>query len=327
MIFTRGKWYYQFRLNHKMKSQERRLKILLLLQARKKTIGIDYLAEYFGVSRRTIFRDLNFISEMEVPIAYDSIDGYSIPKSYNIPPLMFTEKELSVIMIGLSFMKSQSDSSMVEDAKSVQLKIENVVPESLRVLIETLDKHIIVDPFVKRDPKGTISSDWYIISNSISSQHRIQFNYRDRKEIRTLEPYFLVFYSDHWNMLGYDVEKSGFRNFRLEYISDLLPLSESFLRDNKVTHDSIILGESDGLNHVGIFVELEVWNDFVRTFPVELSVVKKEKRGYHCEFNFNSLMNLNRMLLTYGNSVKILFPIELVDIRTQYLNHMLDSYK
>src|SRR5690606_306579 len=106
-----------------MKSQERRLKILLLLQSRRKNLGVNDLADYFGVSRRTIFRDLNFISEMDVPIAHDSIDGYSIPKGNSIPPLMFTDKEISVIMIGLSFLKSQTDHGMVEDAKSVQLKI------------------------------------------------------------------------------------------------------------------------------------------------------------------------------------------------------------
>lgn len=310
-----------------MKSQERRLKILLLLQARKKTIGIDYLAEYFGVSRRTIFRDLNFISEMEVPIAYDPISGYSIPKTYTIPPLMFTEKELSVIMIGLSFMKSQSDSSMVEDAKSVQLKIENIVPDTLKVLIETLDKHVIVDPFVKRDPSGSISSGWYIISNSISSQNRLQFYYRGVKEVRTLEPYFLVFYSDHWNVLGFDVEKNGFRNFRLEYISELISLKESFERNASITHDSIILGDSDGLNDVVLFVDTKLWNEFVRTFPVELSNVTREGSGFRCEFKFDSLVNLNRMLLSYGDAIKVLFPNDLIRIRMQYLQQMMDSYQ
>lgn len=310
-----------------MKSQERRLKILLLLQARKKTIGIDYLADYFGVSRRTIFRDLNFITEMEVPIAYDPISGYSIPKSYNIPPLMFTEKELSVIMIGLSFMKSQSDPSMVEDAKSVQLKIENIIPDTLRELIDTLDKHIIVDPFVKRDPSGSISSDWYIISNSISSQNRLQFYYRGVKELRTLEPYYLVFYSDHWNVLGRDIEKNSFRNFRLEFISELISIKDTFQRDTSITHDSIILGDSDGLHDVALIVDNGMWNEFVRTFPVELSNVYREGDGYRCEFKFNSLVNLNRMLLTYGDAVKILFPIDLVAIRKQYLQHMIDSYQ
>ena len=183
-----------------MKSQERRLKILLLLQSRRKNLGVNELAEYFGVSRRTIFRDLNFISDMDVPIAHDKVDGYSIPKGYSIPPLMFTDKEISVIMIGLSFLKSQTDSGMVDDAKSVQLKIENVVPEALRGLIRTMDQSIIVDPYLKKNKNTESGADWYAISNCISNYNRISFKYNNVNTLRMVNPYYLVFFSDLWNV-------------------------------------------------------------------------------------------------------------------------------
>lgn len=306
-----------------MKSQERRLKILLLLQSRRKNLGVNDLADYFGVSRRTIFRDLNFISEMDVPIAHDSIDGYSIPKGYSIPPLMFTDKEISVIMIGLSFLKSQTDHGMVEDAKSVQLKIENVVPEALRGLIRTMDQSIIVDPFVKKNHKETMGADWYAISNSISNLNRISFKYKNDKKFRVVNPYYLVFYSDHWNVLGYDLNRKAYRNFRLENIKELNSLDEKFIPDSHISHESIVFGDPDGLYTIRIKVNKSIWLDLLRTLPAEFNSVQENKDHYVCEFSFNSLDNINVFLLRYGNAVNILAPNELIDIRYWYLTTML----
>ncbi|HAC16083.1 MAG TPA: YafY family transcriptional regulator [Bacteroidetes bacterium] len=306
-----------------MKSQERRLKILLLLQSRRKNLGVNELAEYFGVSRRTIFRDLNFITEMDVPIAHDSIDGYSIPKGYSIPPLMFTDKEISVIMIGLSFLKSQTDQGMVDDAKSVQLKIENVVPEALRGLIRTMDQSVIVDPYIKKIQNNEIGADWYAISNCISNHNQISFKYKSAITQRIVNPYFLIYFSDHWNMLGYDIAKKAFRNFRLEKISELISLDEKFVPDSKINHESVVYGDPDGLHTIKIQVNRTIWHDLLRTLPAELTSVVEENSHYICEFSFNSLENINVFLLRYGNDVNVLSPNELKDIRNEYLRSMM----
>lgn len=307
-----------------MKSQERRLKILLLLQSRRKNLGVNELAEYFGVSRRTIFRDLNFISDMDVPIAHDTVDGYSIPKGYSIPPLMFTDKEISVIMIGLSFLKSQTDSGMVEDAKSVQLKVENVVPEALRGLIRTMDQSIIVDPYLKKNKNTESGADWYAISNCISNYNRISFKYNNVNTLRMVNPYYLVFFSDHWNVLGYDVIKKAFRNFRLEKITQLISLDEKFSPDRNINPETLVYGDHDGLHSIKIQVNKSIWHDLLRTLPAELTNVEEQSLHYICEFSFNSLENINLFLLRFGNSLKILLPIELKYIRHAYLRTMLD---
>lgn len=307
-----------------MKSQERRLKILLLLQSRRKNLGVNELAEYFGVSRRTIFRDLNFISDMDVPIAHDTVDGYSIPKGYSIPPLMFTDKEISVIMIGLSFLKSQTDSGMVEDAKSVQLKVENVVPEALRGLIRTMDQSIIVDPYLKKNKNTESGADWYAISNCISNYNRISFKYNNVNTLRMVNPYYLVFFSDHWNVLGYDVIKKAFRNFRLEKITQLISLDEKFSPDRNINPETLVYGDHDGLHSIKIQVNKSIWHDLLRTLPAELTNVEEQSLHYICEFSFNSLENINLFLLRFGNSLKILLPNELKYIRHAYLRTMLD---
>ena len=71
-----------------------------------------------------------------------------------MPPLMFNSKELA-IMIGLNFVKSQVDQQMVQDATGVELKIKNVLPDELKVLMSSLEEHTIVDPYFQwKSEKG-----------------------------------------------------------------------------------------------------------------------------------------------------------------------------
>lgn len=117
-----------------MNSSERRLKLMLMLQQPGEKLTVEQIAEKFGVSRRTIFRDFNALQEINVPVTWDKYAGYGMMKGYKIPPLMFTSKELGTVMVGLNFVKSQIDSGLVEDAEGVELKIKNVLPLELRDL-------------------------------------------------------------------------------------------------------------------------------------------------------------------------------------------------
>ena len=86
-----------------MNSSERRLKLILLLQrpGRKKTV--QELANIFGVSRRTIFRDFNALSEINVPIKYDRYTGYGLVEGYKNAPLNVQFKRISYNNGGFEF--------------------------------------------------------------------------------------------------------------------------------------------------------------------------------------------------------------------------------
>lgn len=105
-----------------MKSSERRLKLMLLLQKPGDKLTVDEIAKKFGVSRRTIFRDFNALQEINVPVTWDKYAGYGMMKGYKIPPLMFSEKELATIIVGLNFVKTQIDNGLTEDAEGLSSK-------------------------------------------------------------------------------------------------------------------------------------------------------------------------------------------------------------
>jgi len=85
----------------RLKSSERRMKLILMLQESKKRLTVDELADTFGVSRRTIFRDFNVLSEIEVPVTWDEYSGYGIMDGYKVPPLCSTQESSPQLWLGL----------------------------------------------------------------------------------------------------------------------------------------------------------------------------------------------------------------------------------
>ncbi|MCC5904927.1 MAG: HTH domain-containing protein, partial [Balneolaceae bacterium] len=196
----------------RLKSSERRMKLILMLQESNKKLTVKELAETFGVSRRTIFRDFNVLSEINVPVTWDEYSGYGIMDGYKIPPLMFTSRELATIMVGLNFVKSQVDKMLIDDAKGVEVKIKNVVPDNMKIFMKSLDNRTVVDPFLHFGHEKKEGGNWYLVSSAISQKKSMEFSYRSKQDKkvteRKIDPYLLVFYRDHWNVIGYSHKRN-----------------------------------------------------------------------------------------------------------------------
>ena len=222
-----------------MKSSERRLKLMLLLQQPGRKLTVEEIAEKFGVSRRTIFRDFNALQEINVPVTWDKYAGYGVMPGYKVPPLMFTPKELATIMVGLNFVKSQIDEQLVNDAHGVELKIKNVLPDDLKELMSSLEERTIVDPYMKFGAEKKKGGDWYLLSSAIAQKKRVEFQYTTKSgktEIRKVDPLLLVFFEDHWNMIGRSHLRGEIRNFILQNMREIRILEEIVAIKNKNCH-------------------------------------------------------------------------------------------
>ena len=56
------------------------------------------LADRFGVSVRTIYRDIKALEKAGVPIVTEEGKGYSLMEGYRIPPVMFSENEANALL-------------------------------------------------------------------------------------------------------------------------------------------------------------------------------------------------------------------------------------
>ncbi len=74
------------------KKFDRVVAILTQLQS-KRIVKAQELADRFGVSLRTIYRDIKTLESSGVPISSEAGVGYSIMEGYKLPPVMFTREE------------------------------------------------------------------------------------------------------------------------------------------------------------------------------------------------------------------------------------------
>ena len=312
-----------------MNSAERRLKLILLLQrpGRKKTV--QELADIFGVSRRTIFRDFNALSEINVPIKYDRYTGYGLVEGYKMPPLMFNSKELATIMVGLNFVKSQVDQQMVQDATGVELKIKNVLPNELKALMTSLEEHTIVDPYLRFNSNQKKGGDWYLISAAIADKKRMQFTYTTKagsRTMRKIDPYLLVYFQDHWNVVGWSHRRGDIRSFILDRIVSPVILEENWLPKPKMSVDSLIFRYNELKKIVVLDVEKSEIERIRAILPAKIIRLEQNKpKKIRITFEFDNMLFLNHWLLQFGTTVKIIKPEILISLQKQTLQAMIND--
>lgn len=70
------------------------------LRARRTGVTAQALAERFGVTLRTMYRDLDSLREAELPVRADRGrgGGYALDRNYTLPPVNFTAREAAVLV-------------------------------------------------------------------------------------------------------------------------------------------------------------------------------------------------------------------------------------
>jgi len=81
-----------------MRKQSRLFAIAEALRARRTGVTAGELAQRFGVTLRTIYRDLDALQDAGLPLRADRGrgGGYALDKSYQLPPINLTAREAAL---------------------------------------------------------------------------------------------------------------------------------------------------------------------------------------------------------------------------------------
>lgn len=83
-----------------MKRSSRLFALAETLRARKTGVTAEELADRFGVSVRTIYRDLESLGDAGLPLLAERGrgGGYALERGYSLPPVNFTAREAAVLV-------------------------------------------------------------------------------------------------------------------------------------------------------------------------------------------------------------------------------------
>ncbi|MBZ0289322.1 MAG: YafY family transcriptional regulator [Anaerolineae bacterium] len=216
-----------------MNRTDRLLAIVLELQARKH-IRAEDLAATFEVAKRTIYRDIQALSESGMPIVAIPGQGYSLVEGYFLPPLTFTRDEAIMLLLGTDFMAQNFDAQYREAAQSAGRKITAVLPDRLRKEVEYLENSIRFVALNGNFAPETLQK----LRGAIIQRRTTRFRYHARSRddqpsessSREADPYALLHIGGTWVLIAYCHLRRDIRHFRLDRMEEVTVLDPVFKR-------------------------------------------------------------------------------------------------
>ena len=196
-----------------------RLFQLTLLLGREKVLTGAWLAERLGVSRRTVYRDIEDLAASGVPIEGEAGVGFRLRRGYHIPPLMFTEEELQTLVFGARLVQSCADDGLGKAAEAVLAKVDAALPAHLKPWLE--DTGLLVPDFrVSPEIKRALQK----LRAAVSGRHLIFFAYTQGDGVAIdvqLRPLCLRYLGGTWTLGGWSEREAAFRVFRVYRMAGL----------------------------------------------------------------------------------------------------------
>src|SRR5699024_10502069 len=164
----------------------------------------------------------------------------------------------------------------------------------------------------------------------IAEGRTIQFDYLRTSDkqftVRRINPYLLVFYGDHWNLIGHSHKRNGLRNFILDQITNIKPTKKTFTPQN-IDIKALIYRPEEMSHKITIEVKEAVFEQFLANLPAQVISKERAKDNYTIKFKFNNLNYINEWLLQFADNIKIIAPKALIEKRVKKLTKMIEKQK
>lgn len=197
-----------------MNRMDRMMAIVMALQQRSETA--QSLADKLEVSKRTVLRDIQALSEIGVPIAALSGPGggYRLMEDYRLPPLKLDTGEALVLLIALDAMAKYSDSPFQQARWTVTDKIRSVLPEQTLQQISPILQQVELE-VPDRAYKTPLLND---IIEYMTRNKWVRALYRSQNHRRYIEMKPLRVYAAHgfWYCEAYSILHGEKRTFRVD---------------------------------------------------------------------------------------------------------------
>jgi predicted DNA-binding transcriptional regulator YafY len=286
--------------------------ILIQLQSRRVVKAGD-IAERFGISLRTVYRDVKTLEEAGIPIIGEAGVGYSIMDGYRLPPVMFTREEATAFLTAEKFVEKLTDTSTIENYKSAMYKVKAILKTSEKNLLEDIDSKIEVFKSHARlqvDNKDHIQT----LLNGIGQKKVITINYfanhSQEHTKRDIEPIGIFYKDSYWHLIAFCRMRNDYRDFRVDRINQVIVTDKQFDSKHPTLKAYIAqTAKEQELDLVVIRIDRSIYThiDHQKYYS---GFVSEKTAGNQIEMTFltNSLEGFARWFVMFGDKADIISP-------------------
>ena len=295
--------------------QINRLFEMLHMMLNRKNITAKELAEYFEVSVRTIYRDVETLASAGIPVysLKGKNGGIRLLEGYTLNKSLISQDEQNEIMYALQSLKAANYPESEETLRKLSL-----------IFNKSSDNWIEVD-FSRYGSDDNVLFE--NIKQAILKKLTIKFTYfnsRGEKSYRTSDPLKIWFKEKAWYLFAYCHNKKDIRQFKINRIKELILTEEHF---DKSMEDFEINDEKEAVKRVKVIVEIDKSQAYRVYDEFSEENINKMKDG-----NFEVIMEnpesewVYGYLLSFGEYLKVKEPERIKKILSDKIEKMRENY-
>ncbi|HEO8421996.1 Helix-turn-helix, type 11 [Mycobacteroides abscessus subsp. abscessus] len=298
-----------------------RLFQILYILLERKSITANELAEKFEVSVRTIYRDIQTLTESGIPIytTQGKGGGITLMDQFILNKSLLLDKEQDEILFSLQSLSATN----YPETDEIVAKLSHLFQKS-----ET--KWIEVD-FSAWGSDTKRKEYFTLFRKAILERHVLSFHYinsNGEKSQRRILATKLLFKDKAWYLEGFCLEKAANRTFKINRMSKIALTNEMY--DNIKKMEESILNDSLDGNHLD-------WADLVLRISSRVSYrifdefeekdISKEEDGYY-KISTSHIKGewLYSYLLSYGNYLEVIEPKDIRNEIKNRIQQMMNQY-
>jgi predicted DNA-binding transcriptional regulator YafY len=293
-------------------------------------LRVTDLAEYCGVDRRTIYRDLEALEEMGVPV-WEDVGRYGIDRESYLSTVRLNLNEAVALFFAARLLAHHSDEHN-PNVVSALSKLAAGLPDT------TISTHMArVADIIRARP---LRSDYVRVLDTITrawaDRRKVSIRYRaasgDLTE-RVICPYFLeVSRSEPASyVIAHDDLRAALRTFKIERIADAEILDTSYVIPDDFDPYAHLAAAWGVMDEVEVEVRLRfspgiaprvresVWHHSQR-------LVDTANGGCELTMRVGGIKEIRLWVLSWGGDVEVLGPPELRDEVIEHARRMVELY-
>jgi predicted DNA-binding transcriptional regulator YafY len=309
-----------------------RLTAILIHLQTKRIVKAEEISDRFGMSLRTVYRDVKALMEAGVPIGSEAGKGYFIVDGYHLPPVMFTQDEASSMLLAGKLVDKMADKSVRGAYESAMHKIKSVLNETEKDHLQNLESHIEVFLRSRYEHKEREEfPDHFMtdIQRAVAKKEVLRIDYSNNEEelsTREVEPIGIFYYSMAWHLIGWCKLRNGYRDFRADRIKTLLLTGQRFEGRNMLSlkeYFQSMFSSNQGLTKAVVIFEKSA----LRGRPLYGSISQNDLGDkIRAEFMVDSMNYLSKWLLMYGTAVEVEEPESLKAAMAELVEELHEHY-